>query len=506
MTMETNLKDIENQLKNTVVENAPFPIGVYLGRDMKIALANKAMVRTMGKGDDIIGRSYFDVLPELSTQGIFEKLLEVLSTGTPYEVKNSRVDLVINGIGTTHFFNYAFTPIFDATGTVYGVMNTGTDVTDLNIARQQTLEAEEKLSLAITTAELGTYEIDMTNDRVSVSDNFRKLWGIGEEAVTKETILARVHPDDMALRDTAWAASAHDGTVAYEVRVIHNDNSTRWIRINGTIIRNDRHEPITLVGIAQDITQQKTSVEQLAEIIDQRTAQLMRSNDDLMHFSHIVSHDLKEPVRKIRIFNSLLSQAPDKKQRDEYSEKINTAAIRMSSLIEGILTYSSTNALGFPVETADLNTILQGIKKDLELLIDEKQAIFVEQQLPAVQGSMILLQRLLYNLVSNALKFSRAEEPPRVTISFTTFLKEDQDTIRITIEDNGIGIQPEYAEKIFNAFERLHPKDKYEGTGLGLALCRKITERHAGTVSAKSHPGGALFIVELPLKQQQHFV
>lgn len=141
MVMEITLENIEYQLK-TVVENALYPIGVYIGPEMKILLANKAMVKTLGKGDAIVGKSYFEVLPELKGSGIFEKLLEVMQTGISYEVKKSRVDLVVDGCPTVHYFNYAFTPMLDSNGKVYGVMNTGVDVTDLNMARQQTLEAD----------------------------------------------------------------------------------------------------------------------------------------------------------------------------------------------------------------------------------------------------------------------------------------------------------------------------------------------------------------------------
>jgi len=505
IAMEITLQNIELQLKN-VVENAPFPIGLYTGKEMKIVLANKAMIKTYGKGNDVIGRSYFELLPELKGQGIFEKLLEVFDTGNPYEVKNSRVNLIMDGKPTVHYFNYAFTPMRDLKGAVYGVMNTGADVTDLNLARQDTVEAEEKLRLAIHSAEMGTYEINLFNDEVKISGNFRKIWDIDDEPVTKERIISRLHPEDLHIRETALQNVGTDGRVSYEIRIIHRDKSIRWLRINGRIIKNELGQPVVLVGIAQDITLQKRSEEQLAELVEQRTAQLQRSNDDLVQFSHIVSHDLKEPVRKIKIFNRMLKATTDIEKRDEYIGKIETASSRMMSLIDGILTYSGTNARGFPIEKVDLNSIIQGIKKDLELLIDEKKAIFIEDPLSEIQGAPILLQRLFYNLINNALKFSKAEVPPRVTISSTVAVKNDRDILRVTIEDNGIGIEPKYAEKIFNAFERLHSKDKYEGTGLGLALCKKIVERHNGTIVGVGKKDGAEFTVELPLVQDEKFI
>lgn len=255
--MESNLQDIELQLKS-VVENAPFPIGVYTGQEMKIILANKALVRTLGKGPDIIGKSYFEILPELEGQGIYEKLLDVLTTGKAYEVKNNRVDLVINGQPTVHYFNYAFTPLYDSKGAVYGVINTGADVTDLAMARQQTQEAEEKLKIAVYSAELGTYEIDLLNDTVTISGNFRNMWDFDEEEViTKEAIISKLHPDDLHIREAAIQRMGSDGKVSYELRILHRNNSIRWLRINGKTIKNDLGQQVVLVGIAQDITTQK---------------------------------------------------------------------------------------------------------------------------------------------------------------------------------------------------------------------------------------------------------
>ena len=502
--METILQNIEFQLKN-VVANAPFPIGVYTGRDMKIVLANTALIKTFGKGPDIIGRSYFDVLPELEGQGIYEMLWHVLDTGEAYEVKNSRVNLVIDGRPTVYYFNYAFTPLRDSNGVVYGVMNTGDDVTELNIARQQMLEAEEKLRLAIQSAELGTYEIDLVNDQVNISGNFRNIWDMQEEVISKEMIIKRLHPDDLYIREAAHRDVGPDGRVCYEVRIHHRDSSIRWLRINGANIKSHAGTPV-LVGIVQDITAHKESEWRLTQKVEQRTAELKRSNDDLLQFSHIISHDLKEPVRKIKMFSNMLNVSGKTEERKAYIERIDKASDRMMALIDGLLTYSGTNASGFPVENTDLNAIMVVIKKDLELLIDEKKAIFIEEQLPPVQGSPILLQRLFYNLVNNALKFSKADEPPRVIISSTPVSRDGKNFIRIVIEDNGIGIDPKYSDKIFNAFERLHSKDAYEGSGLGLSLCRKIVERHNGIILAVGKQDGSEFAVELPLRQEQEFI
>lgn len=499
--MEITLQNIEFQLKN-VVEHAPFPIGVYTGREMKVVLANKAMIKTMGKGNGIIGKSYFDILPELKGHGIFEKLLEVLDTGEPYEIDNSRVDLVINGTLTIHYFNYAFTPLRDGNGAVYGVMNTGADVTDLNIARQQTVEAEEKLRLAINSAELGTYEIDMLTDEVTISGNFRRMWDIDDDNITKEIIVSRLHPEDLHIREAAFKDMGGDGRVSYEIRILHRDATMRWLRINGTIVKDRAGNAAVLVGIAQDITLQKKSEEQLAILVEKRTAELNRSNEDLLHFARIVSHDLKEPVRKVKIFNGMLQSEVSSVTGHEFTRKVATAADRMALLIDGILKYSTFSSGGYPVEKVNLKEIIKAIKIDLELIIHEKKAILIEDELPDIEGSSILIHQLFYNLINNALKFSRAEAPPRVVISCSIIKDRPVQNVEIVINDNGIGLDSNYQDKIFKAFERLHTKNEYEGNGLGLALCKKIVERHHGTIRATGIIGqGSDFIVVLPLRQ-----
>lgn len=174
----------------------------------------------------------------------------------------------------------------------------------------------------------------------------------------------------------------------------------------------------------------------------------------------------------------------------------------MNDIIEGILNYSTIDKTQQNIEKIDLQDVIENIKTDLELIIKEKGAILNAVALPEIEGALILITQLFYNLIQNALKFSKANEPPRVIITSTPTLLNGEDAVEITIKDNGIGLDPAFAERIFTAFERLNSKDQYEGNGLGLALCRKITKRHHGTITATGEKGnGAAFIVTLPLKQ-----
>jgi light-regulated signal transduction histidine kinase (bacteriophytochrome) len=240
-------------------------------------------------------------------------------------------------------------------------------------------------------------------------------------------------------------------------------------------------------------------------------AGLQRSNEDLQQFAHVASHDLKEPVRKVMTFSSRLKEELGKNISERaatYLSKIEGASARMYAMIDGVLLYSSLNALEQTKELIDLEELMESIRSDLEVLIVKKEATFKYSNLPSLEGSAILIYQLFYNLVNNSLKFAKDGVPPMIEFSAEMATAEElikagindkKQYVRLQLRDNGIGFGKEEAKKIFGTFTRLHPKDKYEGTGLGLSLCRKIVERHGGAIWAEGKEGeGATFTVLLP--------
>jgi len=446
-----------------------------------------------------------DILPELSGLGIYEKLWEVLDTGEPYHVKNSKVDLVIEGILTTHYFNYDFIPLKDEQGRVYGVMNTAVDVTDLNVMRQQHYEAESRLKLAVEASDFGTYETNLITQEVVTSKRFNIIWGLNPP-VTREAIEQQLLPEDRAIRhDAHIRALETDGKVEYEARVKQGHDGIKWLRVKGMIQRDSNGEPKTLLGITQDITSERELSESLRSLVTEKTSELQRSNEDLLHFAHIVSHDLKEPIRKIQIFNGMAKEAMYKAEYDKslfYNDKISHSSKRMVQLVDGILNYSEINAKHNTVEEVNLSYAIENSLHDLEVLINEKNADITRNLNVSVQGFPVLLEQLFYNLINNALKFSREGEPPRIVLSYTMELVKGTDYAVVSISDNGIGIPVDCLEKIFKPFTRLHSKDKYQGSGLGLALCRRIVERHNGSIVALEKAIGSEFIIRLPQYQE----
>ncbi|RYY66330.1 MAG: HAMP domain-containing protein [Chitinophagaceae bacterium] len=271
-------------------------------------------------------------------------------------------------------------------------------------------------------------------------------------------------------------------------------------------LSNDAGQVDRVLLIGHDITEVMRSQRQLQAL----NADLEKSNRDLEQFAYIASHDLQEPLRKIQTFADLSSRNIQHPQiLERYLEKIGSSAARMSNLIRDVLNFSRLSRTGSDTwEPVDLNAILDGIRTDLELLIEEKAAVITAGKLPVVMGNPLQLGQLFQNLLTNALKFT--ERQPRISITSTTIeapapnpgvhLKPGIGYAELRFADNGIGLEAEYADKIFAVFQRLHTSSQYAGTGIGLALCKKIVENHDGAIAVESLLGaGTTFLVYLPL-------
>lgn len=233
--------------------------------------------------------------------------------------------------------------------------------------------------------------------------------------------------------------------------------------------------------------------------LERRAAELARSNEELDRFASIASHDLQEPLRKVRTFTEQLSVI----ERDRLSEKghdylrrANSAAERMQSLIEDLLKFSRVSTQGRPFVPVDLNEVAQGVVSDLDAQITSTGASVHLGHLPTLSADPLQMRQLVQNLISNALKFTREGVTPDIEVGSSI----DGDMVHLTVRDNGIGFEPRYNMRIFRVFERLHGRSEYPGTGIGLALCRKIADRHGGNIVADSEPDvGSTFTVTLPL-------
>ncbi|WP_052731167.1 PAS domain-containing protein [Spirosoma radiotolerans] len=538
------VEESEAQIRS-LVESAPFPIAAYTGREMRIQLANQSILDIWGKGNDVIGQRYADILPELENQEIFDQLDGVYMTGIPFHAKNQRVDLVVNGQLTPYFFNYSFTPLYDASGKVYGVMNTAADITDLALAKQQVEETGATLRDAIELAELGTWQIDLKTRILDYSERLRGWFGIGkDEIITPERAYQPVRAED---RPRVQAAIAHaiapgsDGI--YDIEYTLNPDETgreRVLHIQGRAFVNDQGETYKLSGTAQDVTEQRRLQQELERQVQERTEELeatneellasseeltatneeltesnqllVRSNENLQRFAYVASHDLQEPLRKIQQFGDLLKTAYGDRLGNElgYLERMQSAASRMSVLIRDLLNFSRISTQRETGEPVSLNQIVQTVLSDLDLVIEETSAQVFVEPLPTVIGDALQLGQLFSNLLSNSLKFRQPGVPPVIRVQadligadqLPTGVKPIRTALtyqRIQVVDNGIGFDEKYLDRIFQVFQRLHGRSEFVGTGIGLAICEKVVVNHGGAITGTSKPGqGATFSVYLP--------
>lgn len=261
----------------------------------------------------------------------------------------------------------------------------------------------------------------------------------------------------------------------------------------------------------------------LEDRVRERTAELAasnieleRSNRELQDFAFVASHDLQEPLRKIQAFGDRLRtvQGPQfSDQGRDYLDRMSGAAERMHTLINDLLGYSRVTTKAQPFAPTDLNKVVDGVLGDLETRIEQSGGSVTVRNLPTIDADEFQMRQLFQNLVANALKFARSDTPPIVEVSADVFQGEfasigrsmPEELVRISVSDNGIGFDEKYLDRIFTPFQRLHGRNEYEGTGIGLAVCRKIVERHGGSLTAESIPGkGSTFIAILPLMQKEN--
>ena len=757
-----------------LVESAPFPIGVYEGEELRITLLNKSIMDIWGKGYDLIGKTYPEVLPELEEQNIYEQLRGVIRTGIPFHAKNQRVDLMINGELKPHYFNYSFTPLFDTEGEVYAVMNTAAEVTELHeakqkveesekrfresvkqapigitilrgpenivemanenyllivdraedqfvgkplfeslpevkesvssiisdvyksgnafygyefpvllnrygkmetsyfnfvyhpikennvitgimvvatdvtttiIARQQIEENEEKLELVIESSELGVFDVDLKTSDIVASERCYQILGFKDERnLTNKELLKNFHPDDLRIRKQAFKKAFIDGKLDYQARILWNDGTLHWMEAKGKVFFDDKGKPERLLGTIRDITEERNFQQELSEReekfrlladfmpqyiwtadpdgnltyfnqstydfggfepgtlnnegwinmvhpddreenlkrwmhsvktgenylfeqrfrrydgeyrwqlsraipqrdsngvikrwvgtstdiqeqkmftkelekqvhlrtkeLEEKNLDLEKMNKQLQSFVFISSHDLQEPLRKIQMFSSRILENEHESlssNGQKYFERIENSAFRMQQLIKDLIEYSRTDIQEKTYEKINLNELIEEVKELLSEELEQKKVKITSTGICEVRVVPVQFRQVVLNLISNSIKYAKANEPAEITIDCAKVLGKEtnvdsisKDTLysHIRFTDNGIGFEQEYNERIFEVFQRLHTKDTYSGTGIGLSIVKKIIENHDGAITASGNlDQGAVFDIYIP--------
>jgi PAS domain S-box-containing protein len=499
----------ENNLRNIVLQS-PVAMCVLKGPEFLVEIANGAMVELWSTSmENVINKPLFVGRPEVKGQGLEELLQRVYNTGERFSAYERPVNLPRHGQMKLAYINFVYEAFREGDGNISGIMAVATDVTAQVLARKKIEESEQRFRTLAETLPQLIWMTDQNGGQQYASSRWEDYTGIKPSGA--ETWKQIVHPADMQKISDAWNNSLALGKVySAEVRLKSKEGSYRWHFVQGEPIFDEEGKIIKWIGAFTDVHDQKTLTEKLESLVHERTAELQRSNDDLQQFAHVASHDLKEPLRKIKTYTNRVEDDRESVLSEKgrtYLTKVQNASDRLFSMIDGVLKYSMVDAHEQPVETVDLNKIVESIENDLEVIIQKQAAIFQYRKLNVIEGSSVLIYQLFYNLINNSLKFAKPGEQLKICVESIPIEENGNTFIETSIKDNGIGFDQEQAERIFNTFTRLHSKDKYEGTGLGLALCKKIVERHHGSIRAKGCKDvGAEFILLLPEKQTSNHI
>lgn len=603
------------QRVRSIIESAPFPIGIYFGKEMRIQFANQTIIDIWGKGNDVVGKLYSEVLPELGSQEIFEQLDSVYTTGKPFHAKNQRVDLIVNGINQPYYFNYSFTPLYDFNGKIYGVMNTAADVTDLNLAKKKIEDSElfarniiqkssaaqiimlgedlvfsmvnekmlnlmgsdtsiigkrfidivseanserildklkhvlrtgeiynqpeevfvlnkngvpytgyysytyqalrnseniiygiictaievtdqvkarkkleeekERTQLALEAGELGVFEIDLITDQIISDNRFNEIMGFDRQ-LTREEYKAAFDSDHVPLIEKA-REQVKTGLFDYEARIIHKDQTVRWVRSKGKTYLDANGKQSKVIGVLQDITERRQAEEEM----ELKNIQLLRTNNDLDNFIYTASHDLKAPMSNIEgLLYTLKDSLPKNDGIFEDSEMIIQLMEKSINRFKATILDLTEITKVQKADEEDINEInLSQLVEDVKLSIYDKIAesgatiITDFSKINTLSFSKKNLRSIVYNLLSNAVKYRDKNRQSEIYIK--TEISDDYTCL--TIRDNGLGIHKQGREKLFTMFKRFH--DHVEGTGIGLYIVKRIMDNAGGKIEVESEVG-----------------
>ena len=366
--------------------------------------------------------------------------------------------------------------------------------------------SEEKYRTYISNAPNGVLVLDNEGYLIEVNRAMCDYTGYDSTELCRKTLPDLFSPRGSGKGDEFVCELQATGRSSGEMLISRRNGGDQCFTISGVRLSHDR-----LILFASDVTDLKRAQEELESLADR----LEQSNRELSDFATVASHDLQEPLRKVRAFGDRLKQTCNESLSDQgrdYLERMQHAADRMQVLINDLLTYSRITTKAQPHAPVDLSKIVREVMEDLEVRIEEVGGRVEIGELPTVLAEPLQMRQLMQNLIGNALKFHKPDVPPVITIYPTdingsetdgfTFAESQPTFCSITIADNGIGFDEKYADRIFGVFQRLHGRDEYEGTGVGLAVCRKIVDRHLGSIVAHAKEGeGATFIITLPVAE-----
>lgn len=508
--------------------DAPVAIAL-IGADpaLTFRMANRKYLELVGRPNaEVVNKPLLVALPDIEGQGFVEILRDVIATGDPFISNEHPAEIYFEGKPKKLILNFTYQPMRDEHGVVTGILAVLIDVTEQVVSRQRIESKEKELRDLITASPIGICVVSGSPVMVEeVNDRFEIISGKTRAqflAAPYWTVLKEAAPIFEPILDNVFKTGVKYTTAESEVVLLRAGKEEKVYLTFEYIPVKDNNDLVTkVIVMAVEVTHQVEIRREIEAAVAARTKELAelnisltRSNEELEQFAYIASHDLQEPVRKISTFSRLLEQ--NLGQLDEkaklYFQKIYSSTDRMVKLIRDVLAYSQVYKDIDGFNSVDLNELFKSLENDFELQIAQTKATLRIGALPVVRGIHSQLAQVFGNLMSNSLKYIRPGIDPVITVEVKKATQQEvalhpsiaQHTRyhHITFSDNGIGFGQEHADTIFKIFQRLHGKEQFEGTGIGLSIVRKIVQQHQGHISAEpGKNGGAVFNVLLPFAE-----
>ncbi len=511
---EMELKLIaEHNLLRTLIDNLPDGIYAKDAAGRKI-LANLADLKCFHYKTEAeaIGKTDFDLFPREIAEKFHADDQKVIQ-GQPVI---NREEYFPGDNGEKRWLLTSKLPLRDPDGKIVGLVGIGRDITEHKQAEESLARERTLLRTLIDNLPDSIYAKDAAGRKILANPADLKNLRCKTEAEAFGKTDFDLFPRDIAEKFWADDQKVIQGqpVINREEYFLDAEGAKCWLLTSKLPLRDQNGEITGLIGIGRDITDRKEAEDALRESeakLRQFTTQLERSNRELQDFAYVASHDLQEPLRKIVVFGERLKENSAEKldaESRDFLERMQKAASRMQTLINDLLTFSRVTTKARPFTQVDLAEVAREVVNDLEGRIEQVKGRVEVGTLPVIEAEALQMRQLLQNLIGNALKFRRPEVAPVVKVAAQIITRPSPEggaevakkLCQLTVSDNGIGFDEKYLDRIFNVFQRLHTRNEYEGTGMGLAIARKIVLYHHGDITAKSKPGqGTTFIATFPL-------
>jgi len=493
-----------------------FPDTIYF-KDVKsrFLFVNKAQrdvlgVKTM---QEAYGKTDFDFFTPEHAKAAYEDEQRIIKTKKPLV---SKVEQIRRADGQYRWVTATKEPIIDERGKVVGIVGISRDISELKTVQEALIESEEKLQQIVEFAPDGIFTIEKDGTIASCNTALTHITGYAKnELCGVDFVKLPFLTDSEEIKYLSQIEFSITGNVlkSFEQLCKRKDGANIWLEMHVSSLRRHGNQMALLV-LTRDVTERKLAEEALKEVylaIEQRVDELAKlkekleatnkllqqSNSDLENYTYVVSHDLKAPLRAIKAFSTFLVEDYGGKldeNAQEYLQRIVNAVNNMDEMIEDLLLLSRVGRKFMEVEEVDLNQLVNEILADIEPTINKHKGKVVCANLPKLRIQHVWLKQLFMNLIDNGLKFNKSETP---AVEITC--EEKDGMYQFQVKDNGIGIDKKYHDRIFSIFERLHTREEYEGTGIGLTTCKKIVQQFGGKIWVESEEGkGSTFLFTIP--------